>query len=513
MSDADLPETIAALQRELVVAAGRPVAVLHTHISWVLLDGQSAWKVKKPVDLGFIDCRSLARRRQLCDEELRLNRRTAPGWYEAVVPIVARAGRVVPSAQAPAAGTDVLEYAVKMRQFPVGALLSEQLAAGRLDRSVMERFGERLAVFHRSVDDRVPVPGYGDAAAVRSATDQLLQRLTGFGVDVDSLRVELDRQARALQPFWTQRRQQGFVRECHGDLHLGNVALLEDEPTAFDAIDFEPQLRWIDVCSDVAFMFMDLLAHGRRDLAFDFVNAWLQASGDYDAVTTLRYYATYRALVRALVGRIRGAQSDATAADGPDYLAVARAICSERDPRLLVTVGVSGSGKSWMAHRLSEEAGALWLRSDVERKRLRGVQALARSRDLGLELYDAQTTADTYRRLRECADRALRAGWRVIIDAACLDRGQRAPFVELASTSGVPWSLLHCRAAAETLRGRVVERLAARSDPSEADLDVLDRQLARDPEFDGSESVRTIAIDTDSTLEPSTVASRWLAAR
>lgn len=492
-----------------------PVVAIETHISWVLLDGRFAWKIKKPVRLGFLDFAELATRRHYCDEELRLNRRLAPRLYLEVVPITG-------SVDAPRLGGEgePIEYAVKMRQFEAGALLSEHLAAGRLDAAQLERLAARLALFY----DRAPAAGadtpYGSPARIEADTSQVLDGLAGFlaPAQVSALRERLDARARGLRPLFERRKAAGRVREGHGDLHLANAVALGDEVTAFDCIEFDPGLRWIDVCSDVAFLVMDLLAHGRRDLAFRFLDAWLAASGDHDGLPALRYYLVYRALVRALVARIRAAQdgapagASAAAPRGPDYLGLAQRLEREHDPRLLVTHGLSGSGKSHLSQRLLEQAGAIRLRSDVERKRLFGLAALhdASARP-GEGIYAADATQRTYERLLAQAMHSLDAGYPTIVDATFLRARERDAFREAARSRGLPFTILHCRAEPALLRERVAARRAGGADASDADLAILERQLAGHEPLRDDERAAAIEVDTGGPVDVGALAARWLA--
>jgi len=507
-----------ALRRALQRPGEPPVAAIETHISWVLLDGRFAWKIKKPVRLGFLDFEGLATRKRYCDEELRLNRRLAPQLYLEVVPIAG-------SVDAPRLGGagEPIEYAVKMRQFEAGALLSERLAAGRLEAAQLERLAGRLALFH----EQAPVAGadtpFGSAARIEADTAQVLDGLSAFVAPavLSALRERLDARARGLRPLFERRKAAGRVREGHGDLHLANAVALGDDMTAFDCIEFDPGLRWIDVCSDIAFLAMDLLAHDRPDLAFHFLDAWLAASGEHDGLPALRYYLVYRALVRALVARIRAAQGGAPGgpsvdpsggpSGGPDYLGLAQRLEREHDPRLLVTHGLSGSGKSHLSQRLLERAGAIRLRSDVERKRLFGLGALhdASARP-GEGIYGADATQRTYERLLALAMHSLDAGYPTIVDATFLRARERDAFREAARSRGVPFTILHCRAEPALLRERVAGRHAGRSDASDADLAVLERQLAGHEPLRDDERGVAIEVDTGQPVDVDALAARWL---
>ena len=495
-----------ALRRALQVSTGRPVRAIETHISWVLLDGEFAWKIKKPVRLGFLDFAELSTRRRLCDEELRLNRRLAPQLYLEVVPIAG-------SVDAPRLGGDgaAIEYAVKMRQFAPGALLSERLEAGTLAPQHLDRLAQRLAAFHDAAPVAAAELAYGSAARIEADTAQVLDGLAPLvgAATLADLREQLTAQARALRDGFERRRSAGRVREGHGDLHLANAVVLGDEVTAFDCIEFDPGLRWIDVASDLAFLVMDLLAHGRQDLAYRFLDAWLAASGDHDALPVLRYYIAYRALVRALVARIRAGQG-ATAA-GPDYLALAQRLSCEHDARLLITHGLSGSGKSYLSQRLLERAGAIRLRSDVERKRLFGLRAPDSAvAPPGAGIYAADVSQRTYERLLALAQVALDAGFPTIVDATFLRRPQRDAFRRFAQARGLPFAILHCRADPALLRQRVAARHAGRADASDADLAVLERQLAVHDALADDERAVAIEIDTGQVLDVAAIATRWL---
>lgn len=496
------------LQQVLQATTGRPVRRIETHISWVLLDGEVAWKVKKPVRLGFLDFSELEARRHDCEEELRLNRRLAPAIYLDVVPIHG-------SATTPRLGGEgkPIEYALRMKQFAAGALFSERLAAGTLDALSIDRLAARLAAFHAAAPAAGDDTPYGDPAVILATTAQVLAGLEAqAGVRaVADLRDWCEAQGRRLRARFAARKRQGWVREGHGDLHLDNLVTLGEEVTAFDCIEFDPGLRWVDVQSDIAFLTMDLAAHGRSDLAFRFLDRWLEATGDYAGVTVLRYYAVYRALVRTLVSGLRRAEGLATA--GPDYVAAARRLAAAGDARLLITHGMSGSGKSHVAQRLLEIAGAIRLRSDVERKRLFGLHPLDASAPMAHGIYAPAATRRTYARLRESAAAVLDAGYPVIVDAAFLRARERDAFRRLADSKGVPFTILHCHAEPAVLRQRVRARSTRRDDASEADLAVLERQLLDHDALSPDEGLVCIAVDTTAPLDVDAIARRWQAAR
>ena len=308
MNDTDVlavaTERVRALVRQFELAGAQP-QLIETHISWVVLAGDVAYKLKKPVRFGFLDFTSLQARHHYCDEELRLNRRLADGMYLGVEPIVDDAG----SPRVGGEGT-VVDYAVRLQRFPADALASAQLAQGRLAEDDLAAFARRIASFHRQA--AVAAPASPFATPERITADALrpfaaLPAGEAAAQGADLVRW-LEAQAPRLTPLWQARRDAGFVREGHGDLHLDNVLRWHDALTAFDCIEFDEGLRFIDVLNDVAFLVMDLHAHRRPDLAAVFLNAYLEDSGDYAGLPVLRYYMVYRAGVRALVASLREAQ-------------------------------------------------------------------------------------------------------------------------------------------------------------------------------------------------------------
>jgi len=500
---------IDALRAHLETTLGRRVALIETHISWVLLDGQHAWKIKKPVTLGFLDFARLDARRACCEEELRLNRRLAPELYLEVVPIRGEAQSPRLDGEGPA-----IEYAVRMRQFASGALFSERLEAGTLDAQAVERFAVRLAAFQLEAPWAGASEPWGSAERVRADTalalDGIAAAARSSSAWVGAMRERFEAKASRLARVFEMRKRQGWVREGHGDLHLANVVVLDSQVTAFDCIEFDPGLRWIDVQNDAAFLAMDLLAHDRADLAFRFLDAWLGALGDYEGLAVLRYYLAYRAIVRELVASIRRGQREDSSAI-PRYAGLASRLLESRQPRLLITHGVSGSGKSHAAGRLLERSGAIRIRSDLERKRLHGLGALARSHSaLDEGLYATDASASTYARLLELAEVSLRAGWPTIVDATFLRAADRDRFRELAERLDVPFSILACEADEAVLCERVDARFARGADPSEADVKVLERQLSCREPLRTAERASAIVVDTSrGTLDVAAIARAW----
>lgn len=461
---------------------GQPAQLIETHISWVIVAGDRAWKLKKAVAPGFLDFRSVERRRHFCTEELRLNRRLAPSLYLDVVPVTGSTDRPRLGGEGP-----VLDWAVAMRAFDPAGQWDRLAAAGGLGPAQIDALVDAVDRLHRDAPVASAAGPFGTASTVRRGMREVLDGLRD-GVAGDARAVDagiargLDRLADwegaafgRLEPVFGRRLAEGRVRECHGDLHLGNVAEIDGRTVAFDGIEFEPALRWVDTASEIAFMAMDLQAHGLPALAHRFANGAFERSGDYDGLRTWRWYLAYRALVRARVAGLRGLR-----AERDRYVRSACHAAEPGRPALILTHGFSGSGKTTLAGEAVEALGAIRLRTDLERKRSAGIEALATSgshADAGL--YAPAAIRATYERLFALAQPVLEGGLPVVLDATFLDRGERDRARTLARHAGVPLVILDLPLPADRLRERVRRRAAAGGDASEADLAVLERQLAR----------------------------------
>ncbi|HUP09184.1 MAG TPA: AAA family ATPase [Caldimonas sp.] len=500
-------ERVQRLREHLLSRTARPVRLVETHISWVLLTDAIAYKLKKPVRLPFLDFGTLAARCHYSREELRINRRLAPWLYLDVVDVVETPGG--PRVTGPGRVVDV---ALRMRRFPDGALWSERVPRGEVGPSDVDGLAATLAAFHASAPSALPSTPHGRAEGHARVVDRLLAALPSDAVDAASVRTWLSAECTRLHPHFEQRRHEGHVRECHGDLHLANVVQLRDRAAPFDAIEFDESLRWIDPVEDIAFLVMDLLAHGATGLAWRFLNAWLAATGDYEGLPALRYHLVCRALVRAQVCALR--EAAVASADGAcssaAYRALAAALIQAPPARLAITHGLPGAGKTHVAGRLAEAAGAVHVRSDVERKRLFGLAPLQRS-DPAAGVYDASATARTYARLRDVARLALQAGWPVIVDAAFLLRDERRDAASLAAQHAAAFCILDCVATPDVLRARVRARLDAGSDASEADESVLERLTIAAEPLDADERAHAVVVDAAAASDGETLLARWMA--
>lgn len=511
MSDKTGPriDSLLVAQRELVAALQDParyphpveaIRLIETHISFVLLTGTFAYKIKKAVDLGFVDYTRLEQRRFFCDEELRLNRRLAPQLYLAAIPIYG-------SAQDPRFdnGDVPIEWAVKMAEFDQNDQLDHLVARKGLSPDQIDALAAMLAHFHTTAPRAGPATPYGDPATIWEPVETNFAHFRAHAGAHRTQIAELESwcagEFNRLRQGFIRRKAAGFVREGHGDLHLGNIVLADGAPLVFDCIEFNSELRWIDIVCDLAFLVMDLSAHGHTDSAWRLLNGWQEATGDYAGLALLPFYQVYRALVRAKVAHLRAlddttdpVEREAGQARMAAYLDYACSIMSPLPRALLITHGFSGSGKSTLARAVAESLGTVCLRSDVERKRLHGLAPLASSGsaiDAGLYLESA--TVATYEHLAILAGFVLGAGYPVMVDAACLQGWQRNCFRDLARQRGVPFLILECIAAPEILQ----QRIATRSDdPSEASAAVLARQYQRAEPLNEEERSEVLTIDT-----------------
>ncbi len=482
-----LPPLITALldTRRYPHAAER-VELVETHASWLLLAGDFAYKIKKAITLPFLDYGTLARREACCRAELALNQRLAPDLYLDVVPIGG-------APEQPQFGAlPAIEWAVRMRRFDENGRLDRVAARGELRPEHLSQLAAILCAFQAAAAVAAPDTRFG-------APDQVLAAARENFVELRQL-LPQTRQPQVEQlARWTEeefarrstelaaRKAGGSVREGHGDLHLGNLVLIDGRVTPFDCIEFSDDFRWNDAASEIAFVWIDLLDHRQPGLAAWFLNVWLESSGDFQALAVLRFYAVYRAVVRAKIAALRARQEDPAAARGEldaarVYLDLAWRIAVPPAPTFVITCGLSGSGKTTSSSArlldatLDGAGSILRLRSDVERKRLFGLAPRQNSGSpLDGGIYTAEATTRTYARLHALASDLLTAGWPVIVDAAFLRREERAAFRALAAEHGVGFGILATEASAGELRRRLVARSG---DASEATVAVLEKQLA-----------------------------------
>lgn len=492
---------IAALQNPALYP--HPVTafnVIETHISWVVLTGEYAYKIKKPVSFGFLDFTDLKAREHFCSEELRLNQRLTKGLYLDVVPITGRPEAPQISGEGP-----VIEYAIKMREFPQSQLLSEIEKRGELTEQHIDALAEQIARFHLSapVVDASNELGSPDAvmAPVRQNFEQIRPMLEHAQdlAQLDHLEAWAEEHFARLHPLFERRKAEGFIRECHGDIYLANVTQLDGQVVLFDCIEFNEPFRMTDVIADTAFLAMDLEDRKHKTLARRFINAYFEMTGDYDGLHVLPFYKAYRAMVRAKVNLFQYGQTSDPAQKAEilaryrNYASLAESYCAIPYCLLAITHGVSAVGKSSAALKLVEALGAIRIRSDVERKRL--IQDATPD-----VLYSAESGKATYDRLHHLAADILQASYPVVLDATYLKQAQREAAAQVAETAAVPFLIIDCHAPDTVIAQWLAERQAEGRDPSDATLAVVQAQQQGREALTEQELIRTRHVDmTDPT--------------
>jgi hypothetical protein len=466
------------------------IQVIHTHISTVFLAGEFAYKIKKPVNFGFLDFTQLTDRKHFCEEELRLNRRLAPNLYLDAVPILYKNGHYQLGEPNTATCADIIEYAVKMRQFDPQQQLDQLLTASSLPVGHMDTLAHHISRFHQNIEVATPNSHFGLPLQVLAPMQQNFVLLRAHLHDPAILkRLSLlenwtQQEYSRLYEWLLQRKHGGYIRACHGDMHLGNIAVIEGEITIFDGIEFNEDLRWIDTASEIAFLVMDLEYRNAPSHAHRLLNCYLETGGDYSLLAVLDFYIVYRAMVRAKVNALRLEQNPGEAERAialqqcADYLTLAEKHTHPTRPALFITHGLSGSGKSYGCRQLSDAWGFIQLRSDVERKRLLEMQATQRPTEgLNQGIYSANMTARTYDRLAELSTLALENHFSVVVDATFLDAGQRQRFRQLAQAHHAAYLILHFSDTPAQLEANILRRQQANTDASDADISVLHQQL------------------------------------
>lgn len=509
------PELVEALTRPeaLGCARGDPVEVVHTHASTVLLCGNRAWKVKKPVQLGFLDFSTLARRRTDCERELELNRRLAPAIYLGLSAVVRR-GTHVEMVDEPKGTDEVVEWAVRMRRMPADGMLDRLVAAGGVTPEHMRAFARRLAEFHASARaDGGARSGAGNLAERYGAVEQLadrlranIARLAGAPLEpafVDALGQAAERWLSRIAPTLHERRARGLIRDGHGDLHTRNLCMIDGQVTAYDCLEFDDALRCADVAADVGFLAMDLARLGRNDLAHEFVHAYADCSGDPDMAAPAHFFGLHYAIVRAMVESIRLAQAETPDAERHaiirtirDFAMLAAGYAVE--PATVLMMGLPATGKSTLGRVVARHLRATVLESDRVRKALHGVAPTDRGPP---EMYGADATVRTYAALAEMAHATSGS---VVIDASHHTRAQRASSIAAAERRGGPWILLEVDADPATIERRMRRRAADASAISDATLGIHARLRAHreaPAEVDPARHILVTSEDDDAWMD------------
>jgi uncharacterized protein len=484
------------------------IVLVETPISWVLLTGEFAYKIKRPVRYPFVDLRSRQRRAFLCQEEVRLNRRFAADLYLGTSPICLE-GTIL---RVGGAG-EPIETAVRMRQFDRSEELDRLLEDDRVDPAQLAGFGEELADIHSTMPIARAADPWGQPDAVaellRRNLEECIEAIRGLNTRFDAAagRAALDERLEAARDWLAERRSGAHVRECHGDLHCGNIVRLSARLTPFDCIEFEPAFRWIDVADEIGFVIADMEARGRALHAHAFLSGYLERSGDYGACTHLGLYKAHRSWVRAKVEALRaqnapeGTEASRARQQCCRYLECAPRFLAPRRGALILMYGLSGSGKTWLARRLAPELSAVHLRSDIERNR----PSVRHGADSdGTNTYADEQRRRIYLHLAESAKRVIEGGYTVLVDATFQSRQDRALFRDLACELKIEPIVIHCQAPDTILVQRIQQRAVQGGDRSQATVEVLHQQQRSVEAITPAEGLRVIEA---MTTDPNTLAS------
>ena len=489
------------------------IELVETHISWVFLTGSFAYKIKKPVDFGFLNFTSLEQRKFYCQQELLLNSRFAPDIYLDVLPVTQADNKLTLAGQG-----EIIDYAIKMKQFDHQCLLEKLLKNNQIELAHIDDLSDVVADFHDQINIAGADVNFGSFTEVIKPVEENFSILNNILADhliepfaekdeldkLNALHHQVLSIYQSIRPQLTARKEAGHIRECHGDLHLGNITLIENKVLLFDGIEFNDSLRWIDTMSDCAFLIMDLQDHKQTIFAHHFLNRYLLKTGDYSALSVIEFYLIYRATVRAKVVALRLQQQtpESTAyknsiSELKNYLELAESYVQTYKQKnsnfLLISFGVSGCGKSWVCSQLADHSGAIQISSDFERKRL-----FANAPE---ELYSDSASCQTYTRLTAIAERVLNAGYSVIVDAAFLDKQWRQKFRVLAEKHRLPFHILSCFAEQKTIIKRLNKRQKDMNSISDADRSIMEKQLITMDHLDREERKYEIPVNTDNLLD------------
>lgn len=476
----------------------QPIEVLQTHISYIFLTGEYAYKIKKPLDLVFLDFSSLEKRRYYCYQELQLNQPIAPDIYLDVFPITQHNDALEFNGQG-----EPVEYILQMRQFPQSALFSEMEKAGKLTESLLAQLGKQVARFHQQAKTNDYISQFGAIETIKEAINENYQHTQNYIGITQTQQQFIETKAFTDQFFQTyysllnKRKNHHFIRECHGDLHLKNICWWQDKIQLFDRIEFNEPFRFVDVMYDVAFTVMDLQFRGCSRLATVFLNNYLEYTGDWEGVPVLPLYLTRQAYVRAKVNSLllddqNIAEEEKVQAkqQASQYYHLAWQYTQPQQGCLWMMSGLSGSGKTTVAREIAKQFNAIHLRSDAVRKHLAGIDI----EDEGAqEIYRPEMSNQTYDKLLELGTHLASQGWPVILDAKYDQQHFRKAVIAAANSHDLPLQIIHCDAPIEVLRDRVTDR---QNDISDATANLLAQQQANAESFTETEQSYVITIDT-----------------
>ncbi|BAU13521.1 hypothetical protein LEP3755_40610 [Leptolyngbya sp. NIES-3755] len=480
MTNTTLPPIVEALLDPAVYnhPVQGSIELIQTHVSYVFLTGDYVYKLKKPVNFGFLDYSTLEKRKFYCEEELRLNQRGAAELYLGILPIAQEGDKFV------LGGTgEIVDYVVKMEQFPQDTLLSAMYDRGELTEQHLIDLAKVLAAFHKSAPTNDYILSFGEVSQIRQAIDENYDQTIGYiGVaqtqeQFDQTKAYTDKLFAESESLFKSRVEQRFIRECHGDVHLRNICFWNNKILLFDCIEFNEPFRFVDTMFDIAYIIMDFDARNRPDLSNLFLNAYLEQSGDWEGLQVLPLYNSRQSYVRAKVTSfllsdpsVPEAVKEESKETASRYYRLSYEYTKPKQGKIILMSGLSGSGKSTIASKLARESGAIQIRSDAVRKHLGGI-ALDEKGDQSL--YSAEMTEKTYDRLLSLGVTLASQGYTVILDAKYDRQSLRASVIEQAQAQGIEIGILYCEASEDVLRDRIAQR---QGDISDANLEVLANQ-------------------------------------
>jgi len=458
----------------------RQVRLVQTHASFVIIAPPFVYKVKKPVNFGFLNFSTLEKRRYFCEREVVLNRRLCTGVYLGVVPISTRDGRLIFGE-----GDAVVEYAVKMRRLPDGRFLDQLLERSAVKLADVNRIVATLKKFYEAQHPTAEIESWGRVSRLRISTDENFRQAREFigrtisRAAFEAIRTYTNLFYRRHASLFASRVRERRVRDCHGDLHLEHIHLTPRALHIYDCIEFNDRFRFVDVANDVAFLAMDLDFNGRPDLARHFARRMAAALRDDGMPRLMDFYKCYRAFVRGKVESLHSiapaapdAERDASAERARRYFRLAlRYAVAGSDPLALPVMGRIASGKSTLARALGDELGWEVFSSDRVRKEMAGFPLFERSGAAARRrLYSAAMTRKTYARLFAAAEIELRAGRGVILDATFARREHRASFAKRLGRRGA-WRFVEAQASNAAVKQRLRAREARAGEVSDARLE------------------------------------------
>lgn len=487
------------------------VELIQTHISYVFIAGDIVYKVKKPVNFGFLDFTSLDKRKFYCDEELRLNKRLAPSIYLDVVPIAQDSqGNIFPGT-----GEKVIDYAVRMKKLPLDKMLKTLLANGRADEKVMDAVANKIAAFHKVAETGGRIDEMGGIATIRhNHEENFTQTYNYINITIPEYQYNFIKDY--VENFLTDNKSllkkrvvDSKIRDCHGDLHLEHICIA-DEIIIFDCIEFNERFRFGDVAAEVAFLTMDLDYNGYPEQAESFVKSYLKYSNDADMIMLLNFYRCYYAYVRGKVTSFRLDQKDISANERSQVVKTAKryfdlaytyAVHLEK-PVLILTAGLMGCGKSYQARHLAARLGARTIRTDVLRKELLNINPTDRhNEDFGRGIYSDDISRLTYDKAYELAQSEIKSGKPVIIDASFKRRSERQKAVQMAQRLNIPFYVIECTCRDEIVKMRLDKRVQEKTNASDGRWEIFQEQKNDFDEINEIAAENYFKIDTSEDPE------------